>query len=135
MPEGVGYGPQYTASTGLELNYIGNHAYAYSGTVQATQSDATLLEFTTGNKLIIGEITCAGAVDNTNSETGCITAWTLTMNAVEIIRMKTETLQEDMPPYTTTPILIPAYTSIKLVVLSNATVGACSAMIIGKVHQ
>jgi len=54
MPEGVGYGPQYTASTGKELNVIGNHAYAYSGNVSTTSSNTTMLKFTTGNYLFVG---------------------------------------------------------------------------------
>jgi len=46
MPEGVGYGSQYTASTGKELNYIGKHAYAYSGELTLTNStDITMLDF------------------------------------------------------------------------------------------
>jgi len=48
MPEGVGYGPQNTASLGLNLNVIGKHAYAYSGVVPVTQSTITLLLFETG---------------------------------------------------------------------------------------
>jgi len=52
MPEGVGYGPQFTASTGLSLNVIGNHAYAYSGEQTTTDTtEKTFLEFTTGNYL------------------------------------------------------------------------------------
>jgi len=55
MPEGVGYGPQDTASTGLNLNVIGNHAYANSGSIIITNgSDATLLEFTTGSSYLVG---------------------------------------------------------------------------------
>jgi|AP17_2_1055511.scaffolds.fasta_scaffold36394_2 hypothetical protein len=52
MPEGVGYGPQFTASTGLNLNYIGNRVYAFSGAVSVNNNETTLLEFTTGSKSI-----------------------------------------------------------------------------------
>jgi hypothetical protein len=52
MPEGVGYGPQFTASTGKTLNYIGKHVYAYSGVIGSTSSTADLLEFTTGSRTI-----------------------------------------------------------------------------------
>jgi len=117
------------------LTIAGDYAYAYSGTVQASQSNATLLEFTTGKEIIVGEITCAGAVDNTDSETGCITAWTLTMNGLEVTNMKTETLQEDSPMFTVYPILLPPHTAIKLIVLSNTTVGKCSAIIVGRVYD
>jgi hypothetical protein len=57
MPEGVGYGPQNTASTGLSLNIIGNHAYAFSGKVTDATSGAAntiLLDFTTGGSYFLG---------------------------------------------------------------------------------
>ena len=51
MPEGVGYGPQNTASTGLNLNYIGDYAYAYSGAISCSDSEKELLNFTTGSEV------------------------------------------------------------------------------------
>jgi len=58
MPEGVGYGPQYTASTGLELNYIGSHVYAHSGSVGVTNAVTDLLSFTTGAEgYIVAKVT------------------------------------------------------------------------------
>jgi len=57
MPEGVGYGPQNTASTGLDLNVVGNHAYAHSG-IQSigsagVGSESDLLNFRTGNFILV----------------------------------------------------------------------------------
>jgi len=57
MPEGKGYGPQFTASTGLTLNYIGDHAYAFSGAIGSSTSGATMLNFTTGDEYIRGKFT------------------------------------------------------------------------------
>jgi len=51
MPEGVGYGPQDTASTGLNLNIIGNHCYGYSGVVTVSGSLTVMNSFQTGNYL------------------------------------------------------------------------------------
>jgi len=56
MPEGVGYGPQFTASVGKNLNYIGRHVYAYSGEVSVANTETNLLDFRTGKEYIIGEI-------------------------------------------------------------------------------
>ena len=47
MPEGVGYGPQFTASVGKSLNIIGNHAYAYSGAFDNTETDVKIMDFQT----------------------------------------------------------------------------------------
>jgi len=55
MPEGVGYGPQNTTSVG-DINYIGNHAYAYSGSVAVNNNETTMLEFRIGGQYIISKI-------------------------------------------------------------------------------
>ena len=136
MPEGIPYAStNVVAGAGLDLNYVGNHAYAYSG--MSTASAQTLLEFTSGSKLIVGRITCAGSIPNNGGgiANGDISAFTLSMNGIEVARMKTDTAQEDMPTYAEYPILIPPYTVVKLEVNSSGTNGVTSAMIIGKVHQ
>ena len=56
MPEGVGYGPQFTSSTGLTLNYIGEHCYAYSGNVSVNNVETTLLLFDTGSSLVVSQV-------------------------------------------------------------------------------
>jgi hypothetical protein len=40
------------SGTGSGINYIANHAYAYSGVVTSVGSTATLLDFTTGGEYI-----------------------------------------------------------------------------------
>ena len=54
MPEGVGYGPQFTASVGKSLSYVGEHAYAFSKRAAANTTPVTALEFTTGSHYIRG---------------------------------------------------------------------------------
>jgi len=56
MPEGVGYGPQDTASAGLNLNVIGNHAYGYSGVLDIDNAETNMLLFRTGNFYFVGTI-------------------------------------------------------------------------------
>tara|TARA_R100001086_G_scaffold108972_1_gene55221 strand:- start:344 stop:739 length:396 start_codon:yes stop_codon:yes gene_type:complete len=41
------------AGTGSNINYIGKHAYVYSGIVGVNNSETTLLDFTTGAGLYI----------------------------------------------------------------------------------
>jgi len=64
MPEGVGYGPQFTASTGLSLNYIGRRVYAYSGVKDLDTNFQDYLNFTTGKEIIICEIHIIGDYDS-----------------------------------------------------------------------
>ena len=43
------------AGTGSSLNYIGNHAYAYSGEVIVNNNTVTMLEFTTGSEYVMAK--------------------------------------------------------------------------------
>jgi len=52
MPEGVDYGPQYTASTGKSLNIVGKYAYGYSGIVEVTDASIAGLDFITPKGMI-----------------------------------------------------------------------------------
>ena len=54
------------AGTGSSLNYIGNHAYAYSGVIGSTGSVANLLDFTTGAEYIYVK-TCLFAIASDTS--------------------------------------------------------------------
>jgi len=115
MPEGKGYGAQDTASVGLNLNVIGNHAYAYSGNIgtENTQSLTDMLNFTTGNYYLVGNWTVCGAVNvSGDSDTGGIDQFYLSFNGVTIQSLKTDTQQEDSPTLYTIPILIPPYTHV-----------------------
>jgi len=60
MPEGVGYGPQNTASTGLSLNIVGNYCYAYSGSTIVNNDTVTALSFESGNYVINGQVQLTG---------------------------------------------------------------------------
>ena len=47
------------SGTGQGLNYIGDHAYAYSGEVAiaaSSSADTTMLTFQTGNEYIVGKL-------------------------------------------------------------------------------
>ena len=55
------------AGTGTGINYIGKHAYAYSGTVGVTNAEKKMLKFATGNEYIVAEfnLSCnSGAGDD-----------------------------------------------------------------------
>ena len=51
------------AGTGTSLNYIGKHAYAYSGEVAiaaSSSADTTMLKFETGNEYVLGKLNFSG---------------------------------------------------------------------------
>jgi len=52
------------ASTGKSIRYIGDHCYAYSGLYAAAIAPVTILDFTTGSGMIVGEFELHGFVDD-----------------------------------------------------------------------
>jgi len=137
MPEGVGYGPQNTASTGLNLNVIGKHAYAYSGGIGASTSEVTYLSFTTGNFYTVAEMTFNGHLEFGNGQ-GTLDAWKLQINGNIIGVYKTETTltTADLVGSVVVPLLIPPYTQIIVSCDSDDTnndkLGSCS--IVGRIY-
>ena len=55
MPEGIPYvGSNVVAGVGKELNYLGTHCFAYSGSFAANSGPTTYLDFTSGSGYIVG---------------------------------------------------------------------------------
>ena len=123
----------------LGLTTVGEFAHAYSGTVQATTSNHTMLFFTTGASVLVGKITCVGGIENNGGgvATGTVSAFTLSFNGQEITRFKTVTAgtSPDAPMHQTYPIIIPPRTEVKVVVFSTGTDGKTSVIIAGRVHD
>jgi len=124
------FGPQ------LGLSTVGDFAYAYSGTVQATSADHTMLFFTSGDSTLVGKITCIGGVENNGGgvAAGTVSAFTLSFNGQEITRFKTSTsgTSPDHEAHQTYPIIIPPRTEVKVIVFSTSTDGKTSVIINGR---
>jgi len=137
MPEGVGYGPQDTASVGLNLNVIGKHAYAYSGLVQVNTSAVTQLEFTTGSFLFVGDITIFGIANPAAVDPGGTSIAEIKLNGIGAFNVKLSTTEEDMPPTATVPFIIPAYTEV-IVQITGDTGSAgytTGASVVGTIYK
>jgi len=122
MPEGVGYGPQNTASTGLNLNIIGQHGYAYSGVIAATTSPQTALSFTTGNYLFVAELQLNAGVDPAAPSNGVATLCITTLNGtkVSVIMCSAAVSTPETFPSVTQQLIIPPYTEVIAAVDSAA---------------
>jgi len=112
MPEGVGYsGSNVVAGTGLELNYVGKHVYAYSGRVTFNNNITNALSFTTGNNPIVLDLmitTDHNDVDNFQ--------YALLLNNISIATaLFLNTTQTDLTlPIQLLNLVIPPYTNVKL---------------------
>ena len=117
MPEGVSYGPQNTASIGKELNVIGSHAYAYSGTFEAKTSEQTMMSFTTGNFYTVGTFTFNGPVRLQFATAGAAAAYQISFNGLVVALGNVDTVTSNTPPNQNQlqQVIIPPYTEVTFV--------------------
>ena len=110
------------AGTGSSLNYIGNHAYANSGSFLDTQSQQTMLKFTIGNEYIRGKFTFFGSTDVDQAaadiSAGNINNFQVLYDDQVVAVVKTETGQEDMPTMLEYTTIIPSHTKVEIKVVA-----------------
>ena len=138
MPEGIPYSSSnVTASTGLELNYLGNHCYAYSGTFDAGSSFADVLQFTTGKEYIVSTISCNGLVNPADTGPGTNSIFKIQLNGIVVAYVKVETSNESMPSVIAIDCIIPPYTNVTVSVISDqaTTAKVGSVTLTGKLYQ
>ena len=129
-----------TTGVGKGLNYVGEHAFGYSGQIPTSdvQSLTTMLSFTTGDSYLVGQWTVCGAVNKDGVHvTGGIDQFYLSFNGTAIQALKTETGEEEQPGNFTVPIIIPAYTIVVCQGVSslNNADWVISQNIIGRVYR
>jgi len=139
MPEGVGYASSnVVAGAGLELNYVANRVFAYSGLFAATTSDQTMFNFVTGAETIKGFFECMGNFNPNSSGNigdGKNTAFQIYLNGVVVSAIKIATGGEQMPSKERQHLIIPPYTNVKLTVLSSgaSATETSTATFVGKI--
>ena len=112
MPEGVGYsGSNVVAAAGLDLNYVGEHVYAYSGSVTFNNNITNALNFTTGNKPIVLDLMIT--TDHNDADNF---QYALLLNNISIATaLFLNTTQTDLTlPVQLLNLVIPPYTNVKL---------------------
>lgn len=133
MPEGVGYsGSNVIVGTGLELNYINNFVYAYSGQIGVAQSPvAVLLNFTSGSDLAICKFQFTMGEDTTDN-----IVWEILLNEIIVSGSLNEAAQMGNP-LQPLRITLPPYTKV-LVRATNFTQDVarkCYAVVQGKIYK
>ena len=111
MPEGVGYGPQNTASIGdTTFNVLGNHLYGLNGGVDTSgqNSETTVFEASTGNYYVV-----ATARFSINSSSGDDIEFIMYYNGVAMFGeyATSGTTEGDSFPLN---IIIPPLTEVKI---------------------
>jgi len=120
----------------LGLLVVGEHAYAYSGEYSAKNSAQTILNFTSGSYLFVGEIIMSGPMKTADIGVGNVAGFTLLFNGINTMLYKIETTQEDSPMTISVPLLIPPRTKVELTVISDATASDqfTTASLVGRVY-
>jgi len=137
MPEGVGYGPQSTASVGLNLNVIGKHCFAYSGQLTANTSSQTMLSFTSGSYYADTILQCNGSINVSNIGGGALTAFVVKFNGIVVSNLKITGSDETSPYSETQELIIPPYTEVEVSCISSGTSAGFEATssITGKIYK
>jgi len=136
MPEGVGYGPQNTASTGLSLNIIGNHAYAYAENFQASTSSTTALSFTTGAEYIVGKFNLNAAIQvDTANITG--TFFRIKLNGEQVGISSSGDGSNDSPTTVSMDMILAPYTVVLVEVWAdgNASSSLGGVQFTGRIYK
>ena len=124
------------AGVGSTINYVGNFVYANSGTFEASTTQQTMLNFTTGAEIIKCKINCYGQVQFDNPGAGGISTWQLSLNDEVTALMRIDTAALDMGLPTFMNVVIPPFTKVTLKVLSNENTPdeKLTAMLTGSLH-
>jgi hypothetical protein len=141
MPEGIPYASSNViAGVSPDLTYVGSQCYAYGGLFDSATSEFTILEFTTGNDVIVGEFVLNGSVLFTgDSHLGGNNAFKIKLNGLAVSTTKIDTTGTDvgMPMTNIQPMVLPPYTNVVLSAISgeNSSTEQISAFFIGKVVE
>ena len=134
----VGFSNSFTgAAQAIEI--IGDHAYAYSGfyTAADTTNGKVVLDFTTGNYYLVGELTFNGYAAPGDPNYGDDGSCMLKLNGSIVIVLKNGTGSEVMPTNTHCPIIIAPYTQVECTIEAvgtNADIGS-TVVITGRIYR
>ena len=119
------------------LEIIGDHAYAYSGTFGTSNTEFEMLKFTTGSYYTVGTFTCMGAVRMSLVDTGSVSGFQLNLNGTDVLRIKIDSNDKNMPAQGFMEVLIPPYTELILscVCTENTDSEKVSASYTGRIYR
>ena len=127
MPEGVGYpNTQAVAGTGLDLNYVGDNVYAYSGEITTSSSFQTFLEFKTGKAPILGTLQISADLNALGTS---YLEWEIEINGITVMLAKMERNNFD---WEVTPVFLPPLTNMKVQIKAQGGTPNTTAMFVGR---
>ena len=136
MPEGIPYASSnVVAGVGKDLNYLGGFVFAYAKETAVSNSETTLLEATTGNRIIKCEV-----VFQYSTQGNADYQYVIYLNDIKVFNqfMDNHTGTGDMKANQlfAIPLILPPYTAIKCtaVNVTNTDSESQSCNLVGTVH-
>ena len=119
------------------LEIYGDFAAAYTGLHSASTTTATVLSFTTGNYLFVGEFQLNGAVDPATGTGIQQTTANIKFNGVSVAVITSGNGAIDAPMSNTQALIIPAYTEVTVEYDSDGTHAdrMASGTLIGRIYR
>ena len=121
------------SGTGTILNYIGKHAYAYSGNVSVDGNHTTMVKMSTQNSYVVGTL----QVGSSESGNDNIELILLLNNENIIVQSFSNTFSTSIQGYNEIEVLIPPFSTIELTlkVAGGNPPTICQAMFQGRVYN
>tara|TARA_Y100001973_G_C5038478_1_gene251629 strand:- start:250 stop:645 length:396 start_codon:yes stop_codon:yes gene_type:complete len=118
------------AGTGSVLNYVGEHAYAYSGAITCDNNETTLIDAATGNNYIVAKFQPSVIADTSDNM-----QFNLKIDGQLITRIQI-TSSTATTPYEEVEIIIAPNTRLEVTCLNQSDTSAndCAAMLTGRVY-
>jgi len=120
-------------SLGIELQ--GNHCYAYSGAVTATNTLDTVLDFQTGNYYVDAVFQLTPAIDLSNVGGGVVSVFEIQFNGSTVCLTKSDSSSESMPVISNVNLVIPPYTQVTVKIDSSSATGSATQMMTGRIYR
>jgi len=119
------------AGTGTSLNYIGEHAYAYSGAVSVNNNETTLIEATSANSYLTLLWDSAYSPDAYSTD-----RYTFKLYLDEQLIHAEFHYDNNIETMGTTRILIPPYSRLKITAqnVTDTTANDCLVTLSGRVY-
>ena len=118
-PSGIGSG----------INYIGKHAYGYSGEITADTNATKLLEFDTGNTYLVAKFQPVYFTEAASTNA----FWQILFDNQEIYQIEV-TGATNGTPFQELEIIIPAFTKVKITCNAASSTLGLGAVLTGEVY-
>ena len=119
------------AGIGTSINYVGEHAYAYSGTIVSDNNDTVMLKFSTGSLYIVAKIQFFQlTISNDNIEHA------VEINGEKILRVLSSQTVSPSEPDSYIPILIPPNSDVRFLAKNAQGTGDLDSAVtlVGRVY-